>query len=60
MRVVAGPFQGVEGIYLSTSRKHERRVVVQLEGIAAVATTALPAVLVEKIEDEKSAEASLG
>ncbi len=60
VRVVAGPFEGVEGIYLSTSRKHERRVVVQLEGIAAVATTALPAVLVEKIEDEKSAEASLG
>ena len=53
VRVIAGPFEGVEGIYLSTSRKHERRVVVQLEGIAAVATTALPAVLVEKIDDEK-------
>lgn len=56
VRVVAGPFAGVEGIYLSTTRKHERRVVVQLEGIAAVATTALPAVLVEKIEDEKGEE----
>lgn len=56
VRVVAGPFAGVEGIYLSTTRKHERRVVVQLEGIAAVATTALPAVLVEKIDDEKGAE----
>ena len=53
VRVVAGPFAGVEGIYLSTTRKHERRVVVQLEGIAAVATTALPSQLVEKIEDEE-------
>ncbi len=56
VRVVAGSFAGVEGVYLSTTRKHERRVVVQLEGIAAVATTALPAVLVEPIEEEKGDE----
>ena len=56
VRVVAGPFAGVEGVYLSTTRKHERRVVVQLEGIAAVATTALPAILVEKIDDDEGAE----
>lgn len=53
VRVISGPFAGVEGIYLSTTRKHERRVVVQLEGIATVATTALPSVLVEKIEEDE-------
>lgn len=53
VRVISGPFAGVEGIYLSTTRKHERRVVVQLEGIATVATTALPSVLVEKIEENE-------
>ena len=52
VRVIGGPFVGVEGIYLRTTKKHERRVVVKLEGIAAVATTALPSVLVEAIEDE--------
>ena len=50
VRVVGGPFAGVEGGYLRTTKKHERRVVVKLEGIAAVATTALPSVLVEVIE----------
>ena len=31
--------------------KHEKRVVVKIDGIAAVATTSLPSVLVEKIGD---------
>lgn len=52
VRVILGPFAGVEGIYLSTTRKHERRVVVRLEGIATVATTALPSAFVEVVEDE--------
>jgi transcription antitermination factor NusG len=50
VRIISGDFAGVEGIYMRTSKKHERRVVVQLEGIATVATTALPAAFVEKIE----------
>ena len=50
VRIIGGAFAGVEGIYLRTTKKHERRVVVKLEGIAAVATTALPSVLVEPIE----------
>ena len=49
-RIIGGTFAGVEGIYLRTTKKHERRVVVKLDGIAAVATTALPSVLVEPIE----------
>ena len=51
VRIIGGTFAGVEGIYLPTTKKHERRVVVKLDGIAAVATTALPSVLVEPIED---------
>ena len=49
VRVIAGDFAGVEGVFMRISKKHERRVVVQLEGIATVATTALPAAFVEKI-----------
>ena len=51
VRIIGGTCAGVEGIYLRTTKKHERRVVVKLDGIAAVATTALPSVLVEPIED---------
>lgn len=50
VRIIGGTFAGVEGIYLRTTKKHERRVVVKLDGIAAVATTALPSVLVESID----------
>ena len=50
VRIIGGTFAGVEGIYLRTTKKHERRVVVKLDGLAAVATTALPSVLVEPIE----------
>ena len=58
VRVILGPFAGVEGVYLSTTRKHERRVVVRLEGIATVATTALPSAFVEVIEDEVEDEST--
>ena len=50
VRIIGGTFAGVEGIYLRTTKKHERRVVVKLDGIAAVATTALSSVLVEPID----------
>jgi transcription antitermination factor NusG len=50
VRIIGGTFAGVEGIYLRTTKKHERRVVVKLDGIAAVATTALPSILVEPID----------
>lgn len=53
VRILGGPFEGVEGTFLRVSKKHERRVVVQVAGISAVATTALPAVLVRKIDDSQ-------
>lgn len=51
VRVLGGPFAGVVGTYLRLGRRHARQVVVRIEGISAVATTALPAVLVERIDD---------
>lgn len=50
VRILVGPLKGVEGVYIRTSARHEKRVVVKIEGIAAVATTALPAADVEKVE----------
>ena len=50
VRILGGPLAGVEGIYTKTTLKHERRVVVRIEGVAAVATLALPASEVEKID----------
>ncbi len=49
VRILGGPFAGVVGTFMRITKKHEKRVVVQIEGLVAVATTALPATLVEKI-----------
>lgn len=51
VRILGGPFEGVEGIYMRLNKQHARYVVVQIEGISAVATTALPSILVRKIEE---------
>ena len=49
VRVIGGPMTGLEGVFMQIGGKHEKRVVIQLEGIIAVATAAIPAALVEKI-----------
>lgn len=49
VRVIGGPFEGVEGIYMRTSHTRSKRVVVQVGGLMAVATTTLPLSMVEKI-----------
>lgn len=49
VRITGGPFAGVEGVFVRLRNARERRVVVTVEGIAAVATTSVPAALVEKI-----------
>ena len=49
VRILGGPFAGVEGIYMRTSNTRSKRVVVQVAGMFAVATTTLPVSLVEKI-----------
>ena len=59
VRVIGGPFVGVEGVFLQIGGKHEKRVIVQLEGLIAVATAAVPAALVEKIADAAPEEKSI-
>ena len=49
VRVLTGPFEGVEGIFIKMPTRHEKRVVIKIEGIAAVATMALNASDIEKI-----------
>lgn len=49
VRVMGGTFAGLEGYFVQIGSKHEKRVVVQLDNLIAVATTAIPASLVEKI-----------
>jgi len=49
VRIVGGVFEGVEGTFLRLKNARDRRVVVKIEGLVAVATATLPASLVEKI-----------
>lgn len=49
VRILAGPFEGVEGTFMKIAARNEKRVVVKIEGITAVATAAIPAALVERI-----------
>lgn len=49
VRIIGGSMVGVEGTFMQIGGKHEKRVVIQVEGLIAVATAALPASLVEKI-----------
>lgn len=50
VRVLTGPFEGVEGIYIKMPNRHEKRVVIKILGVAAVATMALNASDIEKLE----------
>mgnify|MGYP002169334464 FL=1 len=49
VRILTGPFEGVEGIFIQMPNRHEKRVVVKIEGIAAVATTVLKSTDVIKL-----------
>lgn len=49
VRILSGPFEGVEGFFMKLNNKRGRCVVVKIEGITAVATASIPAILVEKI-----------
>lgn len=51
VRVLAGPFEGVEGTFMRVvNGKREKRVVVKIAGVVAIATASLPISLVEKID----------
>ena len=49
VRVIGGPLTGVEGIFMQIGGKHEKRVVIEIEKLIAVASAAIPAALVERI-----------
>lgn len=47
VRIMGGPFEGTEGVFVRV--KGDRRVVVTIEGVVAVATTFIHPSLIEKI-----------
>ena len=49
VRVLSGPFEGVEGVFIRVDNRHAKSVVVKIEGVAAYATSSLKAEDVEKI-----------
>lgn len=51
VRIIGGTFVGLEGYFIQIGAKHEKRVIVHLDRLIAVATTAIPASLIEKIKD---------
>lgn len=53
VRILEGPLKGVEGVYIRTTARHEKRVVVRIEGVATVASASFPAKSVEKIAAPK-------
>lgn len=54
VRVLTGMFEGVEGVYVEMPNRHEKRVVVKVEGVAAFATVALKVSDVEKLEGKET------
>lgn len=49
VRILGGPFEGVEGAFVRLKEQREKCVVVRIDGIVAVATATIPARLVEKL-----------
>ncbi len=51
VRIIGGTFAGAEGVFVRV--KGDRRVVVNVEGLVAVATTFVHPSMIEKIPDEE-------
>ena len=49
VRITGGVFEGVEGVFMRVKNAREKRVVVKINGVAAVATASIPSMLIEKI-----------
>jgi transcription antitermination factor NusG len=49
VRIIGGMFAGAEGVFVRV--KGDRRVVVNIEGLVAVATTFVHPSMIEKITD---------
>jgi transcription antitermination factor NusG len=50
VRVTGGMFEGAEGVLTKVSGARDRRVVVRIEGVAAVAAPTIDARLIEPID----------
>lgn len=50
VRILGGPFDGVEGIFMKIKGVRSRRVVVLIHGVAAVATAEIETDLIEVIQ----------
>ena len=48
VRILGGPFEGAEGVFVRL--KGDRRVVVEIEGVVAVATTYIHPSLLQKLD----------
>lgn len=50
VRVTGGEFEGYEGIFLKVKGARDRRVVIEIEGVVAVALTTISPELIEVIQ----------
>ena len=50
VKIMGGPFEGAEGVFVRV--KGDRRVVVCIDGVVAVATTFIHPSLIQKIEEK--------
>ncbi len=49
VRILGGAFEGVEGVFVRINNSRGKRVVVRIDGVAAVATASIPPALIEKL-----------
>lgn len=49
VRITGGIFEGVEGVFMRVHNTRQRRVVVKIDGVSAVATTTVPSAFIERI-----------
>ena len=51
VRVTGGEFEGYEGIFLKVKGARDRRVVIAIEGVIAVAMASIPQELIEVVQE---------
>lgn len=51
VRIIGGPFQGAEGIFVRL--KGDRRVLINIQGVVAVASTYVHPSMIEKLPDDE-------
>lgn len=54
VRILGGEFEGQEGIFLKVKGARDKRVVILIQGVIAVAMATIHPSLIEVVEDEKN------